>query len=244
VTAVPSNRSRRAFAARLVPVVAALGAVLIAGCSSGQGQGTTDPSTSAQANARLLQFGKTPGFVPGRGMHAQSGPAKAKPFVPPRGSTDHVCNDLTSPELFRPGGSVDVGESITLPIRQQPRYLPIPPWWFEWMDVYPGTEAAGIVKALPQLIGRCTHFVFRGGGATLRAHEAVAPLRGLGDQALYVSVRFLSTAPGRFSADDWVVIRSDRTLIWIGGQSVRPPANGRDRLTLQLTRDAWHRYSA
>jgi len=40
------------------------------------------------------------------------------------------------------------------------------------------------------------------------------------------------------------VIRSDRTLIWIDGQYVRPPANGRDRMTLQLAQDAWHRYSA
>ena len=127
---------------------------------------------------------------------------------------------------------------------QQRRYQPLPPTWFEWIDVYPGTEAAGIVKALPQLIGRCGHFVFRGGGATLQAHEAVAPLHGFGDQAFYVSVRLLSTVPGRFSADDWIVIRSDRTLIWIDGQYVRPPANGRDRMTLQLAQDAWRRYSA
>ena len=233
----------RASTTWMASVVAAFGVVLIAGCSSGQGQGTTDPSTTAQANARLLPPGKTPGFLPYR-ANVPSRPVKAKPFVPPGGSADHACSYLISPALFRPSGSVGVGESISLAIRQQRQYQPLPPTWFEWIDVYPGTEAAGIVKALPQLIGRCGHFVFRGGGATLQAHEAVAPLHGFGDQAFYVSVRLLSTVPGRFSADDWIVIRSDRTLIWIDGQYVRPPANGRDRMTLQLAQDAWHRYSA
>jgi hypothetical protein len=194
-----SSLCRRASITRMVSVVAAFGVALIAGCSSGhsQGQGTADPSTTAQANARLLQPGKTPGFLPLR-ANVPSRPVKAQPFVPPGGSTDHACTSLITPQLFRPSGSVDVGESISLAIRLQRRYLPLPPTWFEWMDVYPGTEATGIVKALPQLIGRCGHFVFRGGGATLQAHEAVAPLHGLGDQALYVSVRLLSTEPGRF----------------------------------------------
>ena len=50
--------------------------------------------------------------------------------------------------------------------------------------------------------------------------------------------------PGRFWADDWVVIRPDRTLIFIDGKYVRPVRNAHDRVTLRLAREAWHRYSA
>jgi hypothetical protein len=76
------------------------------------------------------------------------------------------------------------------------------------------------------------------------AREAVAPLPGFGNQALYVSVRLLSKVPGKFWADDWIVVRSDRTLIFIDGQYVRPVGNAHDRETLQLAKEAWHHYSA
>jgi hypothetical protein len=225
-------------------VMAALAATLITSCSVAQSgaahPSATDPRTVAQASDRLLPSGKTPGFLILRAnTNNQAGPAK--PFLPPQGSTNRACSMLTSPALFIPGGSVGVGESIALDHQQQRRYMPLPPSWFEWIDVYPGTEAAGIVKGLPSLLGRCGQFTFVG---KTPARETAAQLPGFGDQALYVSVRLLSSVPGRFSADDWIVIRSDRTLIWIDGQYVRPPANGRDQTTLQLAQDAWHRYLA
>jgi hypothetical protein len=76
------------------------------------------------------------------------------------------------------------------------------------------------------------------------AREAVVPFPGYGSQALYVSVRLLSGVPGKFWADDWIVIRSGRTLIFIDGQYVRPVGNAQDRMTLQLVKEAWHHYSA
>jgi hypothetical protein len=36
----------------------------------------------------------------------------------------------------------------------------------------------------------------------------------------------------------------DRTLIFIDGQYVRPIGTAQDRMTLQLAKEAWHRYSA
>lgn len=237
IDAVPRSR-RDVFVA-----MAAVTATLITGCS-GQSVGThppvAAPRTLADANARLLPPGKAPGFLILRGnMHNRAG--TAKPFVPPRGSTNRACTVLTSPPLFFPSASVDVGESVSLDRQQQRRYLPLPPSWFEWIGVYPGTEAAGIVRELPALVGKCGHFLFIG---KIPAQEAAAPLAGFGDQALYVTVRLLTGTAGQFSADDWLVIRSGRTLIWIDGQYVRPPANGRDQMTLQLAQDAWHRYLA
>jgi hypothetical protein len=238
IDAVP--RSRR----DVFVVMVAFGATLIASCSAGQ-SGTAprpvaDPLTLAQANARLLPPGKTRGFLVLRGnMHNRAG--TAKPFAPPQGSTNRACTILTSPPLFFPNASVDVGESISLAMPSEQRYLAQPPSWFEWIGVYPGTEAAGIVRALPSLIGTCGHFLFIG---KIPAQEAAAPLPGFGDQALYISVRLQSSVPGQTSADDWIVIRSGHTLIWIDGQYVRPPAKGRDPTTMQLAQDAWRRYSA
>jgi hypothetical protein len=217
---------------------------LIPACSSGTAPGSSsvpDPSSSAQATARLLAPGKTRGFLVLR-ADAPGNPVKAAPFVPPHGSLDHVCMLQMSPQLFTPSPSVGTGESLSLPVAEQRRYLPLPPTWFELIDVYPGTEAAGIVKALPALIGKCGHFAFAASGVNIPAHESVAPLAGYGDQALYVSVRL--SAAGKSFADDWIVIRSDRTLIFIDGQYVRPAGNAQDRMTLQLAREAWHRYSS
>jgi hypothetical protein len=89
--------------------------------------------------------------------------------------------------------------------------------------------------------------VFANGGispVTIPARESVAPMSGIGDQALYISVRLPSQVPGRFWADDWIVIRSDRTLIFIEGRYVRSVGNAQDPMMLQLAREAWHRYSA
>jgi hypothetical protein len=82
------------------------------------------------------------------------------------------------------------------------------------------------------------------GSVQIPAREAAVPLPGHGSQALYVSVRLLSGVPGKFWADDWIVMRSDRTLIFIDGQYVRPMGTAQDRMTLQLAKEAWHRYSA
>ena len=239
----------RRFRRHFFAVATALGITLIPACSSGTAGGSPpvpDPSTSAQAIARLLAPGKTAGFqvlranVPGK-------PVKAQPFAPPHGSLDHVCTFLSSPSYFTPSPSAGAGESFALPRQQQRQYLPLPPSWFEWIDAYPGTEAAGIVRALPALIGKCGHFVFANGttgSVRIPAREAAVPLPGYGSQALYVSVRLMSGVPGKFWADDWIVIRSDRTLIFIDGQYVRPIRTAQDRMTLQLAREAWQHYSA
>ena len=78
------------------------------------------------------------------------------------------------------------------------------------------------------------------------ASEAATPLSDLGDQALYVTVRVRTPTPDLFQAHDWIVIRSDRTLIWIDDQSIAAEAVGKahDQLTLRLARDAWRHFSA
>lgn len=239
------RRFRRHFSA----AATALSIALIPACSAGPGGSSgpvPDPSTPAQATARLLPPGKTAGFQVLR-ANVPAKPVKARPFTPPHGSIDHVCTFLSSPSYFTPSPSAGAGESFALPRQQQRQYLPLPPSWFEWIDAYPGTEAAGIVKALPALIGKCGHFVFANGAigsVKIPAREAVVPLPGYGGQALYVSVRLLSGVPGKFWADDWIVIRSDRTLIFIDGQYVRPVGSAQDRMTLRLVKEAWHHYSA
>lgn len=102
---------------------------------------------------------------------------------------------------------------------------------------------------LTRMIGRCGHFLLSAAGpgsAPAPASESAARLSGLGDQALYVTVRVQTTTPGLFQAHDWVLIRSGRTLIWIDDQSVAAEAvgKGHDQLTLRLARDAWRHFSA
>lgn len=228
---------------------AVLGITLIPACSSGIAGGpapVANPATAAEATARLLAPAKMTGFWVTR-VDVPYRPVKAQPFVPPRGSLSRVCTTFSTPPYFIPSTSASAGEAFFLPRQEQRRYRPFPPWWSEWIYAYPGTEAAGIVTALPGLIGKCGHFVFANGGispVTIPAHESVAPLPGFGDQALYVSVRLPAGLPGRFWADDWVVIRSDRTLIFIEGKYVGPVGSAHDTTTLQLAKEAWHRYSA
>ena len=232
---------------RLVPVlVAALGLALVASCSSGAS--VPDPSTVAQVKTRLLAPGTAPGFSPEpRALQNAQQSARARPFVPPRGSADHVCSQLATPALFVPGAVLSGGQSIGAAHPQL--YGPFAPSWFEGIDVYPGTEAATMVTTLTRMIGRCGHFLLSTaapGSAPAPASEAAAPLSGLGDQALYVTVRVQTTTPGLFQAHDWVVIRSDRTLIWIDDQSIAAEAVGKahDQLTLRLAQDAWRHFSA
>jgi hypothetical protein len=232
---------------RLVPVlVAALGLTLVTSCSSGPS--VADPSTVAQVKTRLLGPGMAPGFSPEpRTQQNARRSARARPFVPPRGSSDQVCSRLATPASFVPDAVLSSGQSIAAAHPQL--YGPFAPSWFEGIDVYPGTEAATMVTALTRMIGRCGHFLLSAAGpgsAPAPASEAAAPLSGLGDQALYVTVRVQTPTPGLFQAHDWVVIRSDRTLIWIDDQSVAAEAvgTGHDQLTLQLARDAWRQFSA
>jgi hypothetical protein len=231
-------------------LTAALGAALCVGCSStGPRAASTPaagPSTVAQIDARLLAKGTAPGFLPlldkslagKRSAHAQR-------FVPPGGGTNEACTTLAAPELFSPSGTLNTGEYISVADARQ--YGPAAPSWFEYIDVYPGAEAAGIVAELPTLIGRCKHFQFQyqGAGATPRpAVEAAAPMRGLGGRALYITVRIALTN-GIFQVLDWVLIRSGDTLIWVMAQSSFSHAGtGRDALTVRLAQDAWRRYSA
>jgi hypothetical protein len=232
---------------RLIPaLVAAVGLTLVTSCSSGAP--ISDPSTVAQVKTRLLAPGMAPGFSPEpRTQQSAQQSARARLFVPPRGGADQVCSRLATPASFVPGAVLSSGQSITAAHPQL--YGPFAPSWFEGIDVYPGTEAATMVTTLTRMIGRCGHFLLSAsasGSAPVPASEAAAPLSGLGDQALYVTVRVQTTTPGLFQAHDWVVIRSDRTLIWIDDQSIAAEAvgKGHDQLTLRLARDAWRHFSA
>jgi len=231
---------------RLIPVLAAaLGLTLVTGCSSGAL--VSDPATVAQVKTRLLAPGTAPGFSPEpRTRQSARQSARARPFVPPRGGLDQVCSRLATPASFVPDAMLSSGQSIAAAHPQL--YGPFAPSWFEGIDVYPGTEAATMVTALTKMIGRCGHFLLSAaepGSAPAPASEAAAPLSGLGDQALYVTVRVQTPTPGLFQAHDWVVIRSDRTLIWIDDQSIAAEAvgQGHDQLTLRLARDAWRHFS-
>lgn len=242
-----------ARAGRLLPLglITALGIGLCGGCSSG-GQPparppVADPSTVAQIDARLLARGTAPGFLP-LVDHAEAGhrSAHAQRFVPPGGGTNQSCTQLAAPELFSPAGVLNTGEDIGVANARQ--YGPISPSWFEYIDVYPGAEAADIIGALPALIGRCKHFQFQNQGAPgtkpRPAVEAAAPLPGVGSQALYVTVRITLTG-GEFQVLDWVLIRSGHALIWVMDQSSYSRADtGHDALTLRLAGDAWRHYSA
>jgi hypothetical protein len=230
----------------LLVLVAALGLTLVTGCSSGAP--VSDPSTVAQIKTRLLAPGVAPGFSPEpRTQQSAQQSARTRPFVPPRGSASQVCSRLATPTSFIPDAALSSGQSIAAAHPQL--YGPFAPSWFEGIDVYPGTESATMVTTLTRMIGRCEHFLLSAstpGSAPVPASEAAAPLSGLGDQALYVTVRVQTPTPGLFQAHDWVVIRSDRTLIWIDDQSVAAEAvgKGHDQLTLRLAQDAWRRFSA
>jgi hypothetical protein len=231
-------------------LVTVLSMALCAGCSSsghGRSSPPLDPSTTAQINARLLVPGTAPGFAEEHAPGTAEQSAHAQKFVPPSGSLNQACTQLAAPELFSPAGVLNTGEAIVVAnAKQYGLHGLVPPSWFEYIDVYPGTEAAGLVKTLAALIGRCSHFRFTYGGAPglkpAPATEVAAPIRGLGSEALYVTVR-VAVHPGVFQVLDWVLIRADRTVIWVMDQSSFSHAGtGRDALTLRLAQDAWRRY--
>src|SRR5271170_2242209 len=120
---------------RLIPVmVAALGLALITGCSSGTS--VPDPSTVAQVKTGLLAPGMAPGFSPEpRTLQNAQRSARARSFVPPRGSVDHVCSQLATPASFVPGAVLSSGQSVGTADPQL--YGPFAPSWFEGIDVYP-----------------------------------------------------------------------------------------------------------
>jgi hypothetical protein len=232
---------------RLITVaVAVLGLALITGCSSGHS--VPDPSTVAQVKTGLLAPGTAPGFAPQpRNLQTAQRSARARPFAPPRGSADHICSQLAAPASFVPGAALSSGQSIG--VLHPQLYGPFAPSWYEGIDVYPGTEAASMVKTLSALIGKCGHFLLPSsapGSDPAPASEAAAPLPGLGDQALYVTVRVRTPTPDLFQAHDWIVIRSGRTLIWIDDRSIASEAvgKGHEQLTLRLAQDAWRHFSA
>ena len=232
---------------RLLPLaVAALGLALIASCSSGSS--VSDPSTVAQVKTRLLAPGTAPGFAPqARNLQTAQRSAKARPFVAPRGHADQVCSQLAAPASFVPGAALSSGQSIG--VLHPQLYGPFAPSWYEGIDVYPGAEAATMVKALTTLIGQCRHVSFQAGALgspPASASETAAALFGLGDQALYVAVRLPTPTPHLFQALDWVVIRSGRTLIWIDDRSIASEAvgKGHEQLTLRLAQEAWRHFSA
>ena len=168
--------------------VAALGLALITGCSSGSS--ASDPSTVAQVKTRLLAPGTAPGFAPQpRNLQTAQRSARARPFVPPRGSAGQVCSQLAVPTSFVPNAVLTAGQHIGVVHPQL--FGPFAPSWSEQIDVYPGTEAANMVKALSALIGRCRHVSFQAvslaeaGGALRRGppsdpHPAPVPGARLG----------------------------------------------------------------
>ena len=231
----------------LTAVVAALSVALITSCSSGRQGPPPDPLTVAQVKARLLAPGMAPGFSPDpANQQTAQRSARARPFVPPRGSAGQVCSQLAVPTSFVPNAVLTAGQHIGVVHPQL--FGPFAPSWSEQIDVYPGTEAANMVKALSALIGRCRHVSFQAtvlGSPPASASETAVPLRGLGDQALYVAVRLPTPTPHLFQALDWVVIRSGRTLIWIDDRSgSQVVGTGHDQLTMRLTQDAWRHFSA
>jgi hypothetical protein len=233
---------------RLLPfAVAALSVALITSCSSGGHGPPPDPSTVAQVKSRLLAPGMAPGFSPGpRDQQTAQRSARARPFAPPRGSAGQVCSRLAAPASFVPDAVLTAGQRIGAAHPQL--FGPFAPSWSEEIDVYPGTEAATMVKTLTALIGQCRRVSFQAtalGSPPASASETAAALSGLGDQALYVAVRLPTPTPQLFQALDWVVIRSGRTLIWIDDRSgSQVVGTGHDQLTLRLARDAWHHFSA
>ena len=152
-----------------------------------------------------------------------------------------------APASFVPGAALSSGQSIG--VLHPQLYGPFAPSWYEGIDVYPGAEAANMVKTLSALIGRCGHFLLPAsvpGSGPASASEAAAPLHDLGDQALYVTVRVRTPTPDLFQAHDWIVIRSGRTLIWIDDRSIASESvgKGHEQLTLRLAQDAWRHFSA
>ena len=235
--------------ARLILLaIAALSVALTTSCSSGGPGAPPDPSTVAQVKARLLAPGMAPGFSPGpRGQQTAQRWARARPFAPPRGSAGQVCSQLATPASFVPDAVLTGGQRISAAHPQL--FGPFAPSWSEQIDVYPGAEAANMVKTLSALIGRCGHFLLPAsvpGSGPASASEAAAPLHDLGDQALYVTVRVRTPTPDLFQAHDWIVIRSGRTLIWIDDRSIASEAvgKGHEQLTLRLAQDAWRHFSA
>lgn len=244
---------KRRLGSVVAGLTAGLGLAVMTGCSAGGHDGTAavrpvpDPSTVAQMRERLLVSGAAPGFIAPSSDRSTLRSATAHPFTPPRGNTAQRCEDLMIPhETLRLSGLLSGSQDLAP--ADQKGYEEIPPGWTEWIDVYPGTEAPDIVAALPGLIGRCGSFMASNPGAGPRkthVREAVAPLRGLGDQALYVGVWLPLTLQGKRLAADWVVIRSHRTLIWLEGTNLRDPSIGKQNpQTLLLAKNAWHQFSA
>jgi hypothetical protein len=206
-------------------------------------RGATSSMTVAQIKARLLTPATAPGFFfADEYAAARTGGAQA--FTAPHGSTAQVCQQLMYPQgTFMPKPAVFGSQSVGA---HEPQNVSGGnPQWLQWISVYPQPEAADIVAAIPGVVGRCGHFTVSAVGSPQTIRTAVTPLPGLGDQAYYVRIRILWPEPGKFSADDWLVIRSGGTLLWLIGQNLKVTSMTKnDPQTLQLATDAWHKYSA
>ncbi|MBO0833954.1 MAG: hypothetical protein J2P28_00370 [Actinobacteria bacterium] len=80
------------------------------------------------------------------------------------------------------------------------------------------------------------------GRARRASQAAVHTATGL-FASLYVTIR-LTIQSGVFQVVDWVLIRADRTLIWVVAfsGSIARTGTGRDPLTQRLAQDAWRHY--
>jgi hypothetical protein len=219
---------------------------LTTACTSARPPGVPDPATVSQIKARLLRPGTAPGFVPEPIALSGGSRGQAQPFTP-REWSRQVCSDLMNPLLFKPRAALSAGTIIHA---RRGIGGPLgPPWWFKWID----TTQAPRPRRSPRSCPRWQAAAGTSGGWTRTPRPRIAPCRytrlcrtlpDLGRVALYLSVRMTSRAlPGRSLAFDWVVIRSGHTLIWVADQGTEVAGNGHDPLTLELARDAWHRFS-
>lgn len=246
---------------RLVIAVIVIGcAAANAGCSSGSHAAPSgghspaaespaaaakvpDPASVAQIKSRTLGPQAEGGFrflgAPGT-VAQRSAP---KPFDPPAGSADHVCNALIVPAEFLPQGFLSSGTSVFPPVD---RRASTPANWFEYIEVYPAGGAESIEAQLRTLLGHCRRFLWAVPSAmAVWMRAEVTSLPGIGDSTMYASMRTLTAPPGgSFLAWDWVLIRSGNTLIALddGGSALPAPA-APNTVMRQLVKVAWRRYS-
>ena len=208
--------------------------------------GVPVPHSVGQVKARLLGPGTAPGYkLPGASLLGASRSA-AKPVVAPSGPASDVCARFLQPGNVLPTPSLR-GYGL-IGVLNRAKYA-FPPTWYEYLDVYPGTETTSILSEVNRLASGCGRFAWTdataSGARRITSQVAVSPLSGLGGsggQALYVTARMLGT--GRTFAYDWVVIRSGRALLVVWDSGSVASGTGQDAATVQLARDAWQHYAA
>jgi hypothetical protein len=200
-----------------------------------------DPVSIAQIEARTLGPEAEPGFAFFSSSKAIKS-STAMPFDPPTGTADHVCNALLLPNEFLPQPLLDSGVSV---FPRADRSSPTAANWFEGVDAYPAGESLRMETQLRALLGRCGHFRWAVSTSTpIYMRAIVKSLPGIGDSTTYVSIRIVNLPPSTpTEAWDWVLIRSDNTLVMLDDQgSLVPSVTAQNTIMMQLVNDAWQRY--